>query len=48
MMFGYIFLGLLLLLGLYLWSLYNGLITKKLHIDESWSQIDVQLKGEAT
>ena len=44
MMFAYIFLGLIVLLGAYLWSLYNGLITKKLHIDESWSQIDVQLK----
>jgi LemA protein len=36
--------GLVLLVVLYLWSTYNGLITLKTQIDEAWSQIDVQLK----
>jgi LemA protein len=34
-------------LALYVWSLYNGLVTLKMHIDEAWSQIDVQLKRRA-
>jgi LemA protein len=34
-------------LVLYIWSLYNGLITLKMRIDEAWSQIDVQLKRRA-
>jgi LemA protein len=33
-----------LLIGLYLWSLYNNLITLRMRIKEAWSQIDVQLK----
>ncbi len=32
------------LLVLFIWSLYNGLVTMKTQIDEAWSQIDVQLK----
>ena len=36
-----------LVLVLYVWSLYNGLVTLKMHIDEAWSQIDVQLKRRA-
>lgn len=32
------------LLVLFIWSLYNGLITMSTQIDEAWSQIDVQLK----
>ena len=39
--------GVVLLLVLYVWSLYNGLITMKAAIDEAWSQIDVQLKRRA-
>lgn len=31
-------------LGLFLWLTYNGLVTKKLRVDEAWSEIDVQLK----
>lgn len=37
----------LILLGLvvlYLWALYNGLVTAKMRVSESWSGIDVQLK----
>lgn len=36
--------GAALLLVLYVWSLYNGLVSLKAAIDEAWSQIDVQLK----
>lgn len=32
---------------LYVWSLYNGLVSLKMQIDEAWSQIDVQLKRRA-
>lgn len=32
------------LLVIFIWGLYNGLITMKTQIDEAWSQIDVQLK----
>jgi LemA protein len=43
----YFFGGIIVLLALYIWSLYNGLVTLKMHIDEAWSQIDVQLKRRA-
>lgn len=33
----------LALLVLSVWLLYNGLVSKKLRVDEAWSQIDVQL-----
>jgi len=36
--------GALVLLVLYIWSLYNGLVSLKTQIEEAWSQIDVQLK----
>ncbi len=36
--------GIGILLIIYIWSLYNGLITLKARIEEAWSQIDVQLK----
>lgn len=36
--------GALALLAMYLWSLYNGLITESTQIDEAWGQIDIQLK----
>lgn len=39
--------GIVILLVLYVWSLYNGLITLKTQIEEAWSQIDVQLKRRA-
>ena len=40
-------LGLLVLIVLYTWSLYNGLVTSSTQIDEAWSQINVQLKRRA-
>lgn len=39
--------GIIVLLGIFLWMLYNGLVTKKIRVDEAWSQIDVQLKRRA-
>jgi LemA protein len=36
--------GAIVLLALYVWSLYNGLITDSTQIDEAWGQIDIQLK----
>ncbi|MCJ7826008.1 LemA family protein [Patescibacteria group bacterium] len=36
--------GLVLVVLLFLWSLYNGFVTLKAQIEEAWSQIDVQLK----
>lgn len=43
----YIIGGLIVLIILFVWSLYNALITLKMRIDEAWSQIDVQLKRRA-
>ncbi|MCX6794160.1 MAG: LemA family protein [Candidatus Gottesmanbacteria bacterium] len=43
----YIFAGIIVLLVLYVWSLYNGLVMLKMRISEAWSQIDVQLKRRA-
>ncbi|OGG35550.1 hypothetical protein A2363_03425 [Candidatus Gottesmanbacteria bacterium RIFOXYB1_FULL_47_11] len=39
--------GAILLLAVYIWSLYNGLVALKTQIEEAWSQIDVQLKRRA-
>lgn len=36
--------GLIVLTGILVWALYNGLVTAKARVDESWSGIDVQLK----
>src|SRR2546427_431314 len=43
----WIVLGVIALAVLYVWSLYNGLVSLKAHIEEAWSQIDVQLKRRA-
>lgn len=44
---GWIIAGVLGLLVVYVWSLYNGLVTESTQIDEAWGQIDVQLKRRA-
>lgn len=36
-----------ILLVVFFWTLYNGLVVKKLRVDEAWAQIDVQLKRRA-
>jgi LemA protein len=43
----WITIGILGLLAVYVWSLYNGLVTESTQIDEAWGQIDVQLKRRA-
>jgi LemA protein len=40
----YIILGLIVIIGLWIWAVYNGLITLKNRPDEAWSDIDVQTK----
>jgi len=40
----YIILGVVVLAVLWLWSVYNGLVTLNVRTDEAWSDIEVQLK----
>lgn len=47
MQLNWILLGIVALFILYLWSLYNGLVSLKTQIEEAWAQIDVQLKRRA-
>lgn len=35
------------IVGIYLWSTYNGLVTLNVRVDEAWSDITVQLKRRA-
>lgn len=37
----------LAIIGIYLWTTYNGLVTLKVRVDEAWSDITVQLKRRA-
>lgn len=37
----------LVVIALFIWSLYNSLVTKRLRVDEAWSQIEVQLRRRA-
>jgi LemA protein len=39
--------GVLALIGIYLWSTYNSLVHLKVRVDEAWSGITVQLKRRA-
>src|SRR3989338_11624117 len=43
----WIIFGLVALIVVYFWSLYNALVSLKINIEEAWSQIDVQLKRRA-
>lgn len=43
----WIILGLIAVIGLFLWVTYNGLVTLKVRVDEAWSDITVQLKRRA-
>lgn len=43
----WIILGIVVLIGLFLWATYNGLVTLKVRVDEAWSDITVQLKRRA-
>ena len=40
-------LGVAVLIGLWLWSTYNGLVALNVRVDEAWSDITVQLKRRA-
>lgn len=42
-----IIVGLLVLLGIYLWATYNSLVQLNVRVDEAWSGITVQLKRRA-
>jgi len=39
--------GLAVIVGIYLWVTYNGLVTLNVRVDEAWSDITVQLKRRA-
>lgn len=39
--------GLIVLLGLFFWATYNGLVKLGVRVDEAWSDITVQLKRRA-
>src|SRR3990170_1116955 len=43
----FVVLGLVVLVGLFIWGLYNSLVTLRVRIKEAMSQIDVQLKRRA-
>lgn len=40
----WIILGLVVLIGLFLWATYNGLVRLNIRVEEAWSDITVQLK----
>jgi LemA protein len=44
MEFGWIILGIVVLVALFLFGAYNSLVTLKVRVDEAWSDITVQLK----
>ncbi len=39
--------GAIVLIGIFLWATYNGLVTLNVRVDEAWSDITVQLKRRA-
>lgn len=40
----WIVIGIVAIIGIFLWATYNGLVTLRLRVDEAWSDITVQLK----
>lgn len=40
----WIIIGIVVVLGIFLWATYNSLVTLKVRVDEAWSDITVQLK----
>lgn len=40
----WIILGIVLILGIIIWVTYNSLVTLKMRVDEAWSDITIQLK----
>lgn len=43
----WVVLGIIVVLGLWLWSTYNGLVALNVRVDSAWSDITVQLKRRA-
>ena len=43
----WIIVGIVVLIGLWLWSTYNGLVTLNERVEEAWSDITIQLKRRA-
>ena len=43
----WIVIGLVVVLGVFLWATYNSLVTLKVRVDEAWSDITIQLKRRA-
>ncbi len=39
--------GIIVILGVYVWATYNSLVTLRVRVDEAWSDITVQLKRRA-
>lgn len=39
--------GIVVILGVYVWATYNSLVTLRVRVDEAWSDITVQLKRRA-
>lgn len=44
MTIAYIIIAVILLVAIYLWAAYNGLIRMKVRTEEAWSDVEVQLK----
>ncbi len=42
-----VIIALIVIVGIYLWSTYNSLVTLNVRVDEAWSDITVQLKRRA-
>ncbi len=40
----WILIGLVVVVGIFLWATYNALVTLRIRVDEAWSDITVQLK----
>lgn len=40
----WIVLGVVVVIGIFLWATYNSLVTLRVRVDEAWSDINVQLK----
>lgn len=40
----WIILGIVVIVGIFVWATYNGLVTLRIRVDEAWSDITVQLK----
>ena len=43
----FVIVGIVLVLGIYVWATFNSLVTLRVRVDEAWSDITVQLKRRA-